>query len=111
MPARSDKMRWQAGMYYFNWEVNSDYRLVLAPGEFVIDADGDQDTESWSVFGQFEFDVSEQLTVIGGLRYTEEEKEMDYSNVDMSGVLIGFLTAPPPDVDVGAGPGVGVYTQ
>ena len=107
LAGETDKMRWQAGMYYFNWEVNSDYRLVLAPGEFVIDADGDQDTESWSVFGQFEFDVSEQLTVIGGLRYTEEEKEMDYSNVDVGGT-IGFLTAPPPDVDVGAGPGVGI---
>ena len=103
----TDSMRWQTGMYYFNWKVNSDYRLVLAPGEFVIDADGDQDTESWSVFGQVEFDVSEQLTVIGGLRYTEEEKEMDYSNVDVGGT-IGFLTAPPPDVDLGAGPGVGV---
>ena len=32
---------------------------------------------------------------------------MDYSNVDVGGT-IGFLTAPPPDVDVGAGPGVGI---
>ena len=107
LAGESDRMRWQTGLYYFNWDVESDYRLVLIPGLFIIDVDGKQDTDSWSGFGQFEFDLTEQLTVIGGLRYTEEEKKMNYSNVDIGG-LTGFLTAPPPEVDLGAGPGVGV---
>ena len=107
LAGESDRMRWQTGLYYFNWDVESDYRLVLVPDFFVIDVNGKQDTESWSAFGQFEFDLTEQLTVIGGLRYTEEEKDMNYSSVDIGG-LTGFLTEPPPFVDLGAGPGVGV---
>ena len=107
LAGETDRMRWQTGLYYFNWDVESDYGLVLIPDLFVIDVDGKQDTESWSVFGQVEFDLTEQLTIIGGLRYTEEEKEMNYSSVDRGG-LTGFLTAPPPDVDLGAGAGVGV---
>ena len=104
----SDRLRWQTGLYYFNWDVEADYGLVLIPGFFVIDVDAGQDTESWSAFGQFEFDLTDQLTVIGGLRYTEEDKEMDYSSMDIENGLTGFLTAPPPFVDLGAGEGVGV---
>ncbi len=108
LAGESDRVRWQTGLYYFNWDVEADYGLVLIPDFFVIDVDAEQDTESWSAFGQFEFDLTEQLTVIGGLRYTEEEKDMNYSSMDIAGGLTGFLTAPPPEVDLGAGPGVGV---
>jgi len=35
-----------------------------------------QDHESWAIFGQFDYHLTENLIVTAGLRYTEEEKEM-----------------------------------
>ncbi|MGH8244998.1 MAG: TonB-dependent receptor [Gammaproteobacteria bacterium] len=108
LAGETDRMRWQTGLYYFNWDVDGDYRLQLAPNFFELDVDAKQDTESWSIFGQAEYDLTDQFTVTGGFRYTEEDKEIDYRNFDNPGGLIAFLTAPPPGVDLGAGPGVGV---
>ena len=37
----------------------------------------DQEHDSWAVFGQFDYQLTEQLIVTAGLRYTEENKEME----------------------------------
>ncbi|MCB1695247.1 MAG: TonB-dependent receptor [Halioglobus sp.] len=36
----------------------------------------DQDSESWSVFGEVTWHVSDSLRLIGGVRYTEEDKQV-----------------------------------
>jgi len=36
-----------------------------------------QDLTSWAVFGQAEFDFADRWTLIAGLRYTEDDKEID----------------------------------
>ena len=36
-----------------------------------------QSLKSWSVFGQFEYDLTDQLTLIGGARYTKDKKVID----------------------------------
>ncbi len=38
------------------------------------------DTSSWSVFGQAEYDLTEQLTAIVGFRWIEESKEHSYAS-------------------------------
>ena len=95
LAGETDKTRWQVGAYYFSWDVTNDYGLILAPGFFVLEVDAKQETDSWSLFGQVEHDISDQITLIGGVRYTEEEKTLDYSNVDAPGAggLISFLTS------------------
>ena len=95
LAGETDKTRWQVGAYYFSWDITNDYGLILAPGFFVLEVDAEQETDSWSLFGQVEHDISDQITLIGGVRYTEEEKTLDYSNVDAPGAtgLISFLTS------------------
>jgi len=36
----------------------------------------EQEHDSWAIFGQFDYQLTEQLIVTAGLRYTEENKEM-----------------------------------
>lgn len=36
-----------------------------------------QDLKSWSIFGQAEFDVTDQITLIAGARYTKDRKVID----------------------------------
>jgi iron complex outermembrane receptor protein len=86
--------RWLAGAYYFENEVKGNYDLDTTKIlEFVfLDVDYIQDTQSWQVFGQVEFDLSDDWTLIAGLRYTDEEKKMHFHNVDTFGT-IGFCSS------------------
>ncbi|MEZ5956343.1 MAG: TonB-dependent receptor [Hyphomonadaceae bacterium] len=43
-----------------------------------------QGTTTWSVFSQLGFDVSEQFRVVGGLRFTSEEKSADMERVTVT---------------------------
>ena len=85
--------RWLAGAYFFDNEVVGRYDLdTTIILDFVfLDTDYTQDTESWAVFGQLEFDLSDDWTLIAGLRYTDEEKTMNFENIDTFGT-IGFCS-------------------
>lgn len=83
----TDRLRWQAGVYYLN--MKSDYvaqvdldispYLGLPNGTVIptTKTTWDLNVESWAVFGQAEYDLSDTVTVIGGLRYTEDRKNVD----------------------------------
>lgn len=95
----TDGMRWTAGLYYLNQSAENKpsavfnvpfdppttvdpvtglYNGFLFP--IALSADWEQDTESYSVFGQLEYDLSEQFTVTAGLRVGHDEK--DFTDTD-----------------------------
>ena len=93
LASNEGSVRWLAGVYYFDNEVKGMYDLDTTQIlDFVfLDTDYKQDTESWQVFGQLEFDLNDSWTLIAGLRCTDEEKTMDFENIDTFGTL-GFCT-------------------
>ena len=101
-----DRFRWQVGGYYLDLEIiGSDY----VSGEFVtllpegrIDADWNLDSKNWSIFGQAEFDLTEQLTFTGGLRYSQDDKSYVLSNTSRGEGLVDALSGEfvPPDVEL-----------
>ena len=101
-----DRFRWQVGGYYLDLEIiGSDY----VSGEFVtllpegrIDADWNLDSKNWSIFGQAEFDLTEQLTFTGGLRYSQDDKTYALSNTSRGEGLVDALSGEfvPPDVEL-----------
>ena len=71
-------LRGQAGIFVFDESVNiSSFSFdTLASGQPINGAaQRDQVTDSTGVFGSLAYDVSDQLTIAGGVRYTDEEKE------------------------------------
>jgi iron complex outermembrane receptor protein len=71
----NDEMDWQLGLFYFDEARDStstirDFETVQVPGTIV-----QLDTESWAVFGEFGKSLSDTVRLIGGLRYTDEEKK------------------------------------
>jgi iron complex outermembrane recepter protein len=80
----TDSMHWVGGLYYLDLQVDDSNGAESEP---FIDPAGDTpalsgldnpyetNTESWSVFGQVEFDLSETLTGIVGLRWIRDEKD------------------------------------
>lgn len=88
-----DDYRWQAGFYYLNIDGDAGSQVdqsVIFDINFANSFS--YETETWSVFGQAEFDLSDQLTLIAGVRWTEDEKEMDHLStcVDAFGTCAFF---------------------
>ncbi len=68
-----EALNWQAGVYIF--DTSFDVRTVGPgfPPETVVTHSND----SWAVFGQASYDMSDQLTFTGGLRYTEDNRDFE----------------------------------
>lgn len=48
---------------------------------FFVDQQFSQEGESYALFAHIEWDISDQLSLLGGLRYTEEEREMEQTTL------------------------------
>lgn len=71
-------LTWQGGLYYI--EVSQKNKVGFDGAEgftYSILNTFDQDMDSWAVFSQLEYALSEQWKVIGGLRWTDESKSID----------------------------------
>jgi iron complex outermembrane recepter protein len=71
----SDALFWQAGLFYFD----SDFSVTTNPF-FVPPATVRHQNEAWAVFGHVSYDVSDALTVTGGARFTDDEKDLSAFN-------------------------------
>lgn len=80
-----DGMFWQAGYFYFS----SDFTVFTNPF-FVAESRLTHTNDAWAVFGQVSLPLNDHLTLVGGVRYTDDEKEMALSNPPI----------PQPDVQV-----------
>ncbi len=70
-----DKLEWLIGAYYFkeNGQFDSDIVLTGVP----IDIFTNSETESYAAFVQGTYQVSDKLSVTGGIRWTSETKAID----------------------------------
>ena len=81
----TDRMRWVAGFYFLNIDTDSDNGLKFPPnslgmnpglgGPFDLGVDAQLETNSYSLFAQIEFDLTDRLTLIAGARAIQEEKD------------------------------------
>ena len=84
---QGERYRWVAGFFYLNIEAQSIQGFGAIDSSIFASGPGtgfdqprisDLDTESYSLFGQFEYDLTDNVTFIGGLRGTIERKEYDF---------------------------------
>jgi iron complex outermembrane receptor protein len=98
-----EDLKWVAGFYYMDLKVRDSnggitrglFKALADAGAFGDEAIGltleelgfngiqnpySTDTETWSLFGQLEYDVTDQLTLIGGFRWIDEKKSHVYHN-------------------------------
>jgi iron complex outermembrane receptor protein len=85
-----DRHRWLAGFYYLmidnanvislDFPADSPITLLLPFGPFDSASLVNLETDSYSVFGQVELGLGEQLTLITGARVVFEDKEFQYDN-------------------------------
>jgi iron complex outermembrane receptor protein len=67
----SDRMFWQAGLFYFD----SEFSVTTNPF-FVAPTTVTHENTAWAVFAHVSYDVTDALTVTGGARFTDDEKDL-----------------------------------
>lgn len=70
-----DGMFWQAGYFYFS----SDFTVFTNPF-FVAESRLQHTNDAWALFGQVSLPLNDRLTLTGGIRYTDDEKEVSAFN-------------------------------
>lgn len=84
-----DRTSWVAGLYYFEESASDAGQITTGSGNFTNGTA--VENEAVAVFGQVTYDVSEQLSVTIGGRYTEEKKSF---SPDSEYVTHFFIPAP-----------------
>jgi iron complex outermembrane receptor protein len=103
LDGETENSRWIAGVYYLDidTDVSSGINLqdigpfVGAPPGFVLFTSiqtSEITTQSWAVFAHLEYDIHPEWTLTGAVRYTEDEREMDYVLADNFGTFQQFNT-------------------
>ena len=72
----SDRMFWQAGLFYFD----SKFDIVTNPF-FVPPTTVTHENTAWAAFAHISYDLSDALTLTGGVRYTDDEKDLTSATV------------------------------
>jgi iron complex outermembrane recepter protein len=66
-------LNWQAGVYYFNEDVDGSTDDLLKPSHLA----SHQKNSAWATFGSVNYAISDDFTVRGGLRYTKDKKDFN----------------------------------
>lgn len=85
----NQRLDWTVGAYYFYEDGVEDDLIEFAT--FDINSGGFFETESIAAFGQATFWVTEKLSLTGGLRYTDEEKEARVDGVRHQALLTDII--------------------
>jgi len=72
----SERFSWQAGLFYFDEHLEVDsFNYSDRTDVFDGFAHQDQDTEAYAIFGQFDYDLSDDLVLTAGLRFSDDSKD------------------------------------
>ncbi|HEY0938937.1 MAG TPA: TonB-dependent receptor [Steroidobacter sp.] len=81
----TEPLRWQIGGYYLDMTADTTQSVA---GALILGGTSDAQimttfgkvrSKNWSAFGQVEYDIAPQWTVIGGLRWSQDDKSLDMS--------------------------------
>jgi iron complex outermembrane receptor protein len=96
-----EQINFQVGAYYFSEDVDIDSFNYAGPSDpFVtVFATQHQETRSWALFAHGTFDVTDQLILAAGVRYSNDEKEWNGLRAGLFGTN-GTASVSPDDSNV-----------
>ncbi|AKH68371.1 outer membrane receptor protein [Spongiibacter sp. IMCC21906] len=74
-----------SGLYYFTQSLLYIEERILAGGDVIRGGGGEGDTDVLGIFNSVDWHVNDKLTLNFGLRYTEEEKDVDIGTIRTDG--------------------------
>ena len=87
----AERLNWTAGFYYYTDEVDGG-QLQTVFGFFDYFNEFVQDNDAWAVFANLEYELTDQINLRGGVRYTDEEKDIvvNASDIFFTPAIVGF---------------------
>ena len=86
---------WQAGFFYFDSSLKVETESFVSfgflgnpPQNTIVS----HSNEAWAIFGQGAWDVSDRLTLIGGIRYTDDQRDYEVLQFGQLWLDIGIPT-------------------
>ena len=76
----SDSIFLTTGVYYFSQDLDYKERRIIFGGAVTPALRSAQEHDQWAVFAQGTFDLNDQVSLIAGLRYTKEKKEIEVAS-------------------------------
>ena len=78
----NDGVAWTSGLFYYDaFDSNQGYVNTFTYTSTFSDHKDEQDLKNYAVFAHFDWDITEKLSMSGGLRYTDDEKVADILRV------------------------------
>ena len=78
-----DSLDWTIGYFRYNGKWDNAQQVSIpafVPGPFLVNGKNVTDAQNDSVYGHLVFDVSDRLSLTGGLRYSKDTKDVDFDN-------------------------------
>ncbi|WP_428633480.1 TonB-dependent receptor, partial [Sedimenticola sp.] len=99
--AFDDRLKWVAGLYYFEEEGSLVDTVVFAEGLVQVFGLNNLENEAWAVFTNLDYAITNDWGLTLGLRYTEEEKTLEGRQRELNRLSfkLGFPAALFPDPD------------
>jgi len=100
----SDRINYALGAYFFTDDGYTKNPQSFFGGASVFDSQYGFTTDAYAAYGQVDFSVTDALTLTGGLRYTDETKTIERSNITLAPLDVGggfILPAGTPLIPVG----------
>ena len=98
------RLSWTTGLYYFDRTIDTGSRTDVSGIDLVDDETvTNYDTKSWALFGQLEYDLTDEWSAILGARYTSEEQDFHMVARDLLGntpLFLGLSDVPIPGFTV-----------
>jgi len=99
LSGEQDDLRWQVGAYYMDIDsvtANTvEGAVITGSPQGLIRSDIDIQSTNWSVFGQAEFDFGDALTLLAGIRWSQDDKDLEFTqlsrNMEDQGIPSGTL--------------------
>ncbi|NML90661.1 TonB-dependent receptor [Sphingobium sp. TB-6] len=92
------RITWVAGLYGIEIKSTTAYRIELPSFGVETNFGGVLKTKSVAAFGQLEYKVNPFLSVIGGFRYSYDDKKYDFFQVETGSLPLLFNKANYPDL-------------
>ncbi|WP_119718376.1 TonB-dependent receptor [Cognatilysobacter tabacisoli] len=98
-------LNWQAGLFYFDEDITVDsfnYDTLFGAGARNGWAQQEQRNKAWAAYGSLDWKATDKLTLRGGLRYTQDEKDFTARVIEANVPFGAPVTGPIPattDVD------------
>ncbi|MFT6437587.1 MAG: iron complex outermembrane receptor protein [Candidatus Azotimanducaceae bacterium] len=102
LSGENEQLSWQTGVYYSKDEVDVQYDGVLAIFNTTSLTQTHQESTAKAIFGQAEWFVNDEVSIITGLRYSDEDRANKGATKDLVSLAPGSALSP--TTPVGSGP-------